>query len=84
MSQTILITTRADLVQIRKQQYIDAGYRIEAEQPANQGMCSFRAVRVSSGEESNNLEDLIWSQVASARERLNRPKRRQGTTKYPE
>jgi len=72
MSQTILITTRADLLQIRKQQYIAAGYRIEDEQPSIRGMCSFRAVRPNSDDESNSLEDLIWTQVVSAKARLNR------------
>jgi len=72
MSQTTLITTRGDLLQIRKQQYIAAGYRIEDEQPSIRGMCSFRAVWPNSDEESNSLEELIWTQAVSSKERLNR------------
>ena len=76
MSQSIRITTRADLAELRKQQYIQAGYRIEDEQPSIRGMCSFRAVRVVPEGELDNLEDLIWTQAASEKQRVSRPQKR--------
>ena len=42
----IRVTTRADLFEIRKQQHLECGYRIEDERPiAVNGLCSFIAVR---------------------------------------
>jgi hypothetical protein len=42
----ILVTTRADLFEERKQQHIERGYRIEDERPTPvNGLCSFIAVR---------------------------------------
>lgn len=76
MSQVIRVTTRADLAEARKQQYIQAGYQIEDEQPSIRGMCSFRAVRPLPEDETNNLKDLIWSQAASLKERISRPQKR--------
>jgi hypothetical protein len=42
------ISTRADLFETRKQQYLQSGYRIENEQPTPiNGLCSFVAVRIA-------------------------------------
>jgi hypothetical protein len=42
----IRVTTRANLFEIRKQQHIERGYRIQDERPIPvNGMCSFIAVR---------------------------------------
>ena len=42
----IHVTTRADLLEQRKQQHIERGYRIENERPIPvNGLCSFIAVR---------------------------------------
>jgi hypothetical protein len=46
MGMRILVTTRADLFEERKQQRIERGYRIEGERRiAINGLCSFIAVR---------------------------------------
>jgi hypothetical protein len=46
MAMRILVTTRADLFEERKQQHIGRGYRIEDERPTPvNGLCSFIAVR---------------------------------------
>ena len=54
----IRVTTRADLFEERKQQHIERGYRIEAEQsiPVN-GLCSF--IAVSEILESDGVGDLV-------------------------
>ena len=42
----VLVTTRADLYEKRKQEHVDRGYQIEDERPAPvNGLCSFVAVR---------------------------------------
>ena len=42
----ILVTTRADLFEQRKQQHVERGYRIEDERPTPvNGLCSFIAVK---------------------------------------
>jgi len=42
----IRVTTRADLLEERKQQHLERGYRIEDERPIPvNGLCSFVAVR---------------------------------------
>lgn len=46
MIQKIQITTRANLMEKRKQEYRQAGYRIENESSAANGMCSFTAIRI--------------------------------------
>lgn len=49
----IRVTTRAGLYEQRKRQMIEAGYRVEQEQPVPiNGLCSFLAVRetLASGE----------------------------------
>lgn len=52
MSQKIRITTRADQFEQRKQEHVQAGYRIEDEQPfPMNGFCSFTAVRIVADEE---------------------------------
>ncbi len=76
MTQIVRITTRADLVEVRKQQYIQAGYHIDDEQPALRGMCSFRAVRRVPEDELSNLKDLIWAQAATGKQRLRRMQNR--------
>jgi hypothetical protein len=48
MNQRIRVTTKADQFEKRKQEHIQAGYRIEDEQPVPvNGLCSFIAVRVA-------------------------------------
>lgn len=60
MSQKIRITTRADQFEQRKQEHVQAGYRIEDEQPSPMnGFCSFTAVRIVADEE---LERIALSQ----------------------
>jgi hypothetical protein len=45
MIRKIRVSTRADLFEQRKQEYLKAGYKIEDEQPvAVRGMCSFTVV----------------------------------------
>jgi hypothetical protein len=47
MSQRIRVTTKASQFQQRKQEHLQAGYRIEDEQPCPiNGFCSFTAVRI--------------------------------------
>ena len=57
----IRVITRADLLEERKRQHIERGYRIEDERPipAN-GLCSFVAVREAPG--SDTFSELV-SQV---------------------
>ena len=51
VSQEIRVTTRTDLFEKRKQEHLQAGYRIENEQPIPvNGLCSFIAVRVTEDE----------------------------------
>jgi len=46
MAMRILVTTRADLFEKRKQQHVERGYRIEDERPIPvNGLCSFIAMR---------------------------------------
>jgi hypothetical protein len=46
MAMRILVTTRADLFEKRRQEHMDRGYRIEDERPIPvNGFCSFIAVR---------------------------------------
>lgn len=54
----ILVTTRSSLLEERKRQHIERGYRIEDERPvAVNGMCSFIAVRDLPVEDA--LSDLV-------------------------
>jgi hypothetical protein len=47
VSQKTLVTVRTDLFEKRKQEHLQAGYRIENEQPVPvNGLCSFIAVRI--------------------------------------
>ena len=42
----IRVTTRAEIYELRKRQHLEAGYRVEDEQPVPfNGFCSFIAVR---------------------------------------
>jgi hypothetical protein len=60
MNQRIRITTRAKQFEQRKQEHLEAGYRIENEQPfPMNGFCSFTAVRIVADEE---LERIALSQ----------------------
>jgi hypothetical protein len=60
MKQKIHITTRASQFEQRKQEHVQAGYRIEDEQPfPMNGFCSFTAVRIVADEE---LERTALSQ----------------------
>jgi hypothetical protein len=53
VSQKILVTIRTDLFEKRKQEHLQAGYRIENEQPVPvNGLCSFIAVRVVNEDET--------------------------------
>ena len=46
MAMRILVTTRADLFEKRKQQHVERGYRIEDERPTPvNGLCSFIVVK---------------------------------------
>ncbi len=57
MIQKIHITTRADLFEQRKREHLQAGYRIENEQPlAHNGKCSFVAVRIVEDETTSEFE----------------------------
>jgi len=54
----ILVTTRADLFEERKQQHIERGYRIEEERPIPvNGFCSFIAVSAIS--DSDRVGELV-------------------------
>jgi hypothetical protein len=58
MAMRILVTTKADLFEKRKQQHIERGYRIEDERPIPvNGLCSFIAVREIAP--SDELGDLV-------------------------
>ena len=53
VSQKTLVTMRTDLFEKRKQEHLQAGYRIENEQPVPvNGLCSFIAVRVVNEDET--------------------------------
>ena len=53
VSQKTLVTVRTDLFEKRKQEHLQAGYRIENEQPVPvNGLCSFIAVRVVNEDET--------------------------------
>ena len=53
VSHTIRVTTKPDLFERRKQEHLQAGYRIEHEQPvAVNGLCSFIAVRIVTEDEA--------------------------------
>jgi hypothetical protein len=58
MAMRIRVTTRADLLEKRKQQHIERGYRIEDERsvPVN-GLCSF--IAVSETPESDGIGHLV-------------------------
>jgi NADH:ubiquinone oxidoreductase subunit F (NADH-binding) len=56
MIQKISITTRADLLEHRKQQYLEAGYRIENEHALPNGMSSFTAIRTVKDEPTSGFE----------------------------
>ena len=54
----ISVTTRADLFEKRKQQYIERGYRIEDERPIPvNGFCSFIAIVEVAG--SDPIGELV-------------------------
>lgn len=56
MKQKIRITTRASEFEKRKQQHLQAGYRIEDEQPVPiNGLCSFTAVRIIADDDSTTI-----------------------------
>jgi hypothetical protein len=53
VSQKTLVTVRTDLFEKRKQEHLQAGYRIENEQPVPvNGLRSFIAVRVVNEDET--------------------------------
>lgn len=53
VSQKIHVTMRTDLFEKRKQEHLQAGYRIENEQPVPvNGLCSFIAVRIVTEDEA--------------------------------
>lgn len=59
MKQKIRISTRADQYEKRKQEHLQAGYRIEDEQPLPMnGLCSFTAVRIVEDEDSQLADAL--------------------------
>jgi hypothetical protein len=52
MSMRIRVTTKVELFEVRKQQHIERGYRIEEEQPMPvNGLCSFVAVKEMASED---------------------------------
>jgi hypothetical protein len=52
MKQKIRVTTKADQFEKRKQEHLQAGYRIENEQPVPiNGLCSFTAIRIITDDE---------------------------------
>jgi hypothetical protein len=58
MAMRIRVTTRANLLEKRKQEHIERGYRIEDERPVPvNGFCSFIAVRELSV--SDRLTDAV-------------------------
>ncbi|HET9184350.1 MAG TPA: hypothetical protein VFP59_19685 [Candidatus Angelobacter sp.] len=59
MKQKIRISTRADQYEKRKQEHLQAGYRIEDEQPLPMnGLCSFSAVRIVE-EDDSSITDAV-------------------------
>ena len=57
MVRKIRVSTRADLFEHRKQEYLKAGYKIEDEQPvAVHGMCSFTVI-IAAQQESGGESD---------------------------
>jgi hypothetical protein len=57
MVRKVLVTTRADLFEQRKQEYLRAGCQVENEQPMPfRGMCSFTVVVPSPQEMSSESE----------------------------
>jgi hypothetical protein len=61
MLMRIRVTTRANLLEKRKQEHIERGYRIEDERPVPvNGFCSFVAVRELS------VSDRLTNAVAAA------------------
>ena len=59
MKQKIRISTKADQYEKRKQEHLQAGYRIEDEQPLPMnGLCSFTAVRIVEDEDSQLADAL--------------------------
>jgi hypothetical protein len=63
MNQKIRVTTRANQFEKRKQEHLQAGYRIEDEQPfPMNGFCSFTAVRIVADEDSRE-EWLCRNQI---------------------
>ena len=59
MKQKIRISTRADQYEKRKQEHLQAGYRIEDEQPLSMnGLCSFTAVRIVEDEDTQLADAL--------------------------
>jgi hypothetical protein len=57
MVRKVLVTTRADLFEQRKQEYLKAGCRIENEQPGPfRGMCSFTVLLASQQESGSEPE----------------------------
>lgn len=59
MKQKIRISTKADQYEKRKQEHLQAGYRIEDEQPLPMnGLRSFTAVRIVEDEDSQLADAL--------------------------
>ena len=57
MARKVLVTTRADLFEQRKQEYLRTGCQVENEQPMPfRGMCSFTVVVPSPQEISSDAE----------------------------
>jgi hypothetical protein len=57
MVRKVLVTTRADLFEQRKQEYLRAGCRVENEQPMPfRGMCSFTVILPSQMEIGSESE----------------------------
>ena len=60
MKQKILVTTKAAHFEQRKREHLQAGYRIEDEQPSPiNGLCSFTAVRMTAGDENTVLDSQL-------------------------
>lgn len=56
MKQKIRVTTKAAQFEQRKREHLQAGYRIEDEQPRPiNGLCSFTAVRVIADDDSSTM-----------------------------
>lgn len=57
MVRKVLVTTRADLFEQRKQEYLRAGCKVENEQPVPfRGMCSFTVILPSQQETGSEPE----------------------------